>query len=137
MKMTDGLTKPNVKALKDELSKLYEDFHRDLPAGESPQEVNELRQMAAHATSSMLTLSLYRRSLEEYIRKREAQVILAHNVAKDVPTPKDQSMQAFINEELAEEKSYFHQLESMIDIAKTRTLLIMSLLKSLGESRYV
>ncbi len=135
--MSNELEKPNVKALKEELSKLYEDFHRDLPAGNSPQEVNELRQMAAHATSSMLTLSLYRRSLEEYIRKKEASVILAHNVAKDVPTPKDQSMQAFINQELAEEKSYFHQLESMIDIAKTRTLLIMSLLKSLSEERYV
>ena len=131
------MEKPNIKALKEELSKLYEDFHRDLPAGNSPQEINELRQMAAHATSSMLTLSLYRRSLEEYIRKKEASVILAHNVAKDVPTPKEQSMQAFINEELAEEKSYFHQLETMIDIAKTRTLLIMSLLKSLGEERYV
>lgn len=135
--MVDDLEKPNVKALKEELSKLYEDFHKDLPAGNSPQEINELRQMAAHATSSMLTLSLYRRSLEEYIRKKEAQVILAHNVAKDVPTPKEQSMQAFINEELAEEKSYFHQLESMIDIAKTRTLLIMSLLKSLNEERFV
>lgn len=132
--MTD---KPDISKLKDELEKLYNDFHKDLPSGNSPQEVNELRQMAAHATSSMLTLSLYRRALEEYIRKKEAQVILAHNIAKDVPTPKDQSMQAFINEELAEEKSYFHQLESMIDIAKTRTLLIMSLLKSLGEERYV
>lgn len=131
------MEKPDLKALKDELSKLYEDFHKDLPAGNSPQEVNELRQMAAHATSSMLTLSLYRRALEEYIRKKEASVILAHNVAKDVPTPKEQSMQAFINEELAEEKSYYHQLESMIDIAKTRTLLIMSLLKSLSEERYV
>ena len=131
------MEKPDIKALKEELSKLYQDFHKDLPAGNSPQEVNELRQMAAHATSSMLTLSLYRRSLEEYIRKKEASVILAHNVAKDVPTPKEQSMQAFINEELAEEKSYYHQLESMIDIAKTRTLLIMSLLKSLNEERYV
>lgn len=129
--------KPDIDKLKDELSKLYKDFHQDLPAGNSPQEVNELRQMAAHATSSMLTLSLYRRALEEYIRKKEAQVILAHNMAKDVPTPKDQSMQAFINQELAEEKSYFHQLDSMIDIAKTRTLLIMSLLKSLSEERYV
>lgn len=131
------MEKPNITALKEELEKLYKDFHRDLPAGNSPQEINELRQMAAHATSSMLTLSLYRRSLEEYIRKKEASVILAHNVAKDVPTPKEQSMQAFINEELAEEKSYFHQLETMIDIAKTRTLLIMSLLKSLNEERYV
>lgn len=131
------MEKPDIKALKEELSKLYTDFHKDLPAGNSPQEVNELRQMAAHATSSMLTLSLYRRSLEEYIRKKEASVILAHNVAKDVPTPKEQSMNAFINEELAEEKSYYHQLESMIDIAKTRTLLIMSLLKSLNEERYV
>lgn len=131
------MEKPDIKALKDELSKLYADFHKDLPAGNSPQEVNELRQMAAHATSSMLTLSLYRRSLEEYIRKREAEVILQHNIAKDVPTPKDQSMQAFINKELAEEKSYYHQLENMIDIAKTRTLLIMSLLKSLNEERYV
>lgn len=131
------LNKPDLSQLKKELEKLYQDFHKDLPAGNSPQEVNELRQMAAHATSSMLTLSLYRRSLEEYIRKKEASVILAHNVAKDVPTPKEQSMQAFINEELAEEKSYYHQLESMIDIAKTRTLLIMSLLKSLNEERYV
>ena len=103
------MEQPTVSALKTELEKLYTDFHRDLPAGESPQEVNELRQMAAHATSSMLTLSLYRRSLEEYIRKKEAEVILAHNIAHDVPTPKDQSMQAFINQELAEEKSYFHQ----------------------------
>lgn len=85
----------------------------------------------------MLTLSLYRRALDEYVRKREAEIILAHNVAKDVPTPKDQSMRAFINQELAEEKSYFQQLDSMIDIAKTRTLLIMSLLKSLNEERYV
>lgn len=131
------MEKPDISKLKEELAKLYEDFHRDLPAGNSPQEVNELRQMAAHATSSMLTLSLYRRALEEYIRKKEASVILAHNIAKDVPTPKDQSMQAFINEELAEEKSYYHQLESMIDIAKTRTLLVMSLLKSLNEERYV
>ena len=129
--------KPDLVSLKKELEKLYDDFHRDLPAGNSPQEVNELRQMAAHATSSMLTLALYRRALEEYIKKKEASVILAHNTAKDVPTPKDQSMQAFINEELAEEKSYFHQLETMIDIAKTRTLLIMSLLKSLNEERYV
>ena len=131
------MDKPDLTALKKELEKLYADFHRDLPAGNSPQEVNELRQMAAHATSSMLTLALYRRALEEYIKKKEASVILSHNVAKDVPTPKDQSMQAFINEELAEEKSYFHQLETMIDIAKTRTLLIMSLLKSLNEERYV
>ena len=130
------MDKPDLTALKKELEKLYADFHRDLPAGNSPQEVNELRQMAAHATSSMLTLALYRRALEEYIKKKEASVILTHNTAKDVPTPKDQSMQAFINEELAEEKSYFHQLETMIDIAKTRTLLIMSLLKSLNEERY-
>lgn len=131
------MDKPDIPALKKELENLYEDFHKDLPAGNSPQEVNELRQMAAHATSSMLTLSLYRRALEEYIRKREASVILTHNVAKDVPTPKEQSMQAFINEELAEEKSYYHQLDTMIDIARTRTLLIMSLLKSLNEERYV
>lgn len=131
------MEKPDIKALKDELSKLYADFHKDLPAGNSPQEVNELRQMAAHATSSMLTLSLYRRSLEEYIRKREASVILAHNTAKDVPTPKEQSMQAFINEELAEEKSYYHQLDTLVDIAKTRVMLIMSLLKSLDNERYV
>lgn len=131
------MDKPDIAHLKEELSKLYRDFQKDLPAGNSPQEVNELRQMAAHGTSSMLTLSLYRRSLEEYIRKREAEVILAHNIAKDVPTPKDQSMQAFINQELAEEKSYYHQLDSMVDIAKTRTLLIMSLLKSLGEEKWV
>ena len=131
------MERPNIQALKGELEKLYEDFHKDLPAGNSPQEVNELRMMAAHATSSMLTLSLYRRSLEEYIRKREAEVTLEHNLAKDVPTPKDQSMQAFINRELAEEKSYYHQLDSMIEIARTRTLLIMSLLKSLNEERYV
>ena len=131
------MDRPDIGKLKEELAKLYEDFHQDLPAGNSPQEINELRQMAAHATSSMLTLSLYRRALEEYIRKKEASVILSHNIAKDVPTPKDQSMQAFINEELAGEKSYYHQLETMIDIAKTRTLLIMSLLKSLGEERYV
>lgn len=131
------MEKPNIEALKSELEKLYNDFHRELPAGESPQEVNELRQMAAHATSSMLTLSLYRRALEEYIRKKEASVVLVHNRAHDVPTPKDQSMQAFINEALAEEKSYYHEIETLIDIAKTRTLLIMSLLKSLGESRYV
>lgn len=131
------MEKPDITRLKEELAKLYDDFHRDLPAGNSPQEVNELRQMAAHATSSMLTLSLYRRSLDEYIRKREAEIILAHNVAGDVPTPKDSSMRAFINQELATEKSYFSQLDSMIDIAKTRTLLIMSLLKSLSEERYV
>lgn len=132
-----NLEKPNLEALRAELQKLYEDFHRDLPAGNSPQEITELRQMAAHASSSMLTLSLYRRGLEEYIRKKEASIILAHNIAKDVPTPKEQSMQAFINNEIAEEKSYYHQLETMVDIAKTRTLLIMSLLKSLGEERYV
>lgn len=131
------MEKPNIQALKDELEKLYEDFHKDLPAGNSPQEVNELRQMAAHATSSMLTMSLYRRALEEYIRKKEASVILEHNVAKDVPTPKEQSMQAFINEALAEEKSYYHQLDVLVDIAKTRVMLIMSLLKSLDNERYV
>ena len=131
------MDKPDLKVLKDELEKLYEDFHRDLSAGNSPQEVNELRQMAAHATSSMLTMSLYRRALEEYIRKKEASVILEHNIAKDVPTPKEQSMQAFINKELAEEKSYYHQLDALIDIAKTRVMLIMSLLKSLDGERYV
>lgn len=131
------MEKPDISKLKEELAKLYNDFQTDLPSGNSPQEVATLRQMASHATSSMLTLSLYRRALEEYIRKREAEVILAHNLAKDVPTPKDQSMQAFINQELAEEKSYFHQLETMIDIASTRTRLIMSLLKSLNEERYV
>lgn len=131
------MDKPNIKVLKEELSKLYSDFQKDLPSGNSPQEVNELRQMAAHATSSMLTLSLYRRALEEYIRKKESEIVLAHNTANDVPTPKDKSMQAFVNQELAEEKSYFHQLETMIDIARTRTLLIMSLLKSLNEERYV
>lgn len=131
------MNKPNLDKLREELEKLYNDFQSDLPSGNSPQEVNQLRQMAAHASSSMLTLSLYRRSLDEYIRKREAEIILAHNVAKDVPTPKDASMKAFINQELATEKSYFQQLDSMIDIAKTRTLLIMSLLKSLSEERYV
>lgn len=131
------MEKPSIKSLKSELEKLYNDFNTELPSGNSPQEINALRQMASHATSSMLTLSLYRRSLEEYIRKREAEIILFHNAAKDVPTPKDQSMRAFINSELAEEKSYHQQLDSMIDIAKTRTLLIMSLLKSLSEERYV
>ena len=131
------MEEPDINQLKKELEKLYRDFQGDLPSGNSPQEVNQLRQMAAHATSSMLTLSLYRRSLDEYIRKREAEIILIHNTAGDVPTPKDASMRALINQELATEKSYFSQLDSMIDIAKTRTLLIMSLLKSLGEERYV
>lgn len=129
--------KPDLDMLREELEKLYNDFQENLPSGNSPQEVNKLRSLAAHASASMLTLSLYRRSLDEYIRKREAEIILAHNVARDVPTPKDQSMRAFINQELATEKSYFSQLDSMIDIAKTRTLLIMSLLKSLSEERYV
>ncbi len=131
------MEKPDIAKLKEELEKLYRDFQGDLPSGNSPQEVNTLRQMAAHATSSMLTLSLYRRSLDEYIRKREAEIILAHNIAGDVPTPKDSSMRAFVNQELATEKSYFSQLDSMIDIAKTRTLLIMSLLKSLNEEKWV
>lgn len=131
------MERPNLNKLKEELSKLYEDFQKDLPAGNSPQEINELRKMASHATSSMLTLSLYRRALEEYIRKKEAEIILAHNAAHDVPTPKEQSMQAFINLELAEEKSYFNQIGTLVDISKTRTLLIMSLLKSLGEEKYV
>lgn len=131
------MERPNLNKLKEELSKLYEDFQKDLPAGNSPQEINELRRMASHATSSMLTLSLYRRALEEYIRKKEAEIILAHNAAHDVPTPKEQSMQAFINLELAEEKSYFNQIGTLVEIARTRTLLIMSLLKSLGEEKYV
>lgn len=131
------MEKIDIKSLKEELSKLYKDFQAELPAGNSPQEIAFLRQSASHATSSMLTLSLYRRALEEYIKKREAEIILAHNVAKDVPTPKDQSMQAFINEEMAEEKSYYNQINTMIDIAKTRVMLIMSLLKSLGEERYI
>lgn len=129
--------KPDLKALKVELEKLYKDFQEDLPSGNSPQELAKLRQLAAHASASMLTLSLYRRALEEYIRHRESAVVLAHNIAKDVPTPKEQSMRAFINQELSAEKSYFNQLNTLIDVAKTRTLLIMSLLKSLGEERYV
>ena len=129
--------KPDIYKLKEELSKLYNDFQKELPSGNSPQEINELRQQASHATASMLTLSLYRRALEEYIRKKEASVILAHNVAKDVPTPKDQSMQAFTNQELAEEKSYHRQLDTLIDIAKTRVMLIMSLLKNLDQERWV
>lgn len=131
------MEKVDIKSLKEELSKLYKDFQTELPTGNSPQEVDSLRRQAAHATASMLTLSLYRRSLEQYIRKKESEVILIHNTAKDVPTPKDQSMQAFINQELAEEKSYYHQLDTMIDIAKTRVMLIMSLLKNLGEEKYV
>lgn len=131
------MEKIDIKSLKEELSKLYKDFQAELPAGNSPQEIEALRKSASHATASMLTLSLYRRALEEYIRKKEAEVILAHNIAKDVPTPKDQSMQAFINEEMAEEKSYYNQINTMIDIAKTRVMLIMSLLKSLGEERWV
>lgn len=131
------MERPNLNKLKEELSKLYDDFQKDLPAGNSPQEINELRRMASHATSSMLTLSLYRRALEEYIRKKEADIVLTHNAAHDVPTPKEQSMQAFINLELAEEKSYFNQIGTLVEIARTRTLLIMSLLKSLGEEKYV
>lgn len=129
--------KPDISKLKEELSKLYKDFNQELPSGNSPQEVEDLRKMAAHATSSMLTLALYRRALEEYIKKKESAIILAHNVAKDLPTPKEASLRAYINQELAEEKSYYSQLDTMIDIAKTRTLLIMSLLKSLNEERYV
>ena len=126
-----------IEKLKKELEKLYNDFSVELPAGNSPQEVATLRRLASHATSSMLTLSLYRRALEQDIRERESQIILAHNIAKDVPTPKEQSMQAFINKELAEEKSYFNQLNTLVDMAKTRVTLIMSLLKSLDQERYV
>lgn len=131
------MERPNIPALKAELQKLYADFQEGLPNGNSPQEVQQLRQFAAHATASMLTLSLYRRSLEEYIKKKEAEITLAHNAAGDLPTPKEQSLQAYINQELATEKSYYHQIETLVDIAKTRTLLIMSLLKSLGEERFV
>lgn len=131
------MDKPNIDALKKELEKLYNDFQMDLPSGNSPQEVIQLRSLAAHASASMLTLSLYRRSLDEYIRRREAEIVLEHNTAGDVPTPKDASMRALVNKELSVEKSYYQQLDTMIDIAKTRTLLIMSLLKSLGEEKYV
>lgn len=131
------MERPNLTALKSELGHLYSDFKRELPSGETPQEVQALRKMAAHATSSMLTLALYRRSLEEYIRKREAEITLAHSRANDLPAPKEKNLQAHINTELAAEKSYFHQLETMIDIAKSRTLLIMSLLKSVNEERYI
>lgn len=129
--------KPNLERLKQELEKLYDDFKEDLPAGNTPQDVVQLRKFASHASSSMLVLSLYRRSLEEYIKKRESEIILQHNIAKDVPTPKTENLRAFVNQELAAEKSYFNQLDTMIDIAKTRTLLIMSLLKNLGEERFV
>ena len=69
------MNKPDITKLKDELEKLYNDFQTDLPSGNSPQEIDTLRKMAAHATSSMLTLSLYRRALDEYVRKREAEIV--------------------------------------------------------------
>ena len=131
------MDKPDIQALKKEIEKLYDDFMAPLPSGNSPQEVAQLRTQASHATSSMLVLSIYRRALEEYIRKREGEITLAHTQTGNIPTPKEQSLRAIIDTELATEKSYFHQLESLVDIAKTRTLLIMSLLKSLGEERYV
>lgn len=125
--MTD---KPNLAALKAELQKLYNDFQADLPNGNSPQEIQALRQQAAHATASMLTLSLYRRSLEEYIKKREAEIILAN---PDVATPRELNLKALVNQELAAEKSYHSQLDTMIEIARTRCMLVMSMLKSLGQ----
>ena len=130
------MEKPNLSALRKELEKLYADFQSDLPVGNSPQEVQELRSRGAHIAASMLTLALYKRSLEEYIRKKEAEIILSHNTLGDVPTPKDQSMKAFINKELAEEKSYYGELDTLIEIAKNRSILITSILKSLGDERF-
>lgn len=127
------MDKPNLVALKAELQKLYNDFQKDLPNGNSPQEIQALRQQAAHATASMLTLSLYRRSLEEYIKKMEWEIIQTH---PDIAPPKELNLRALINHELAAEKSYFNQLDTLVEIGRVRTMLIMSMLKSLGEERY-
>lgn len=123
------MDKPNLSALKAELQKLYNDFQADLPNGNSPQEIQALRQQAGHTTASMLTLSLYRRSLEEYIKKKEAEIILTATPAP----PKELNLKALVNQELAAEKSYHSQLDTMIEIARTRAMLIMSMLKSLGQ----
>lgn len=123
--------------LKQDLAKLHAEFEEELPLGNTQKDIDKLRTRASHATAIMMTAAVYLRGLEEYVKKREAEITVQHLRAKDLETPKDKALDAYINAELAEEKSYTKHLNNIVEVAKTRVMLIQSFLKSLGDERYV
>lgn len=127
----------NLDKLKNDLKTLHKEFEEELPLGNTQNDIDRLRTRASHATSIMMTAAVYARGLAEHVKKREAEITVQHLKAKDLETPKDKALDAYINMELAEEKSYAKHLDNIIDVAKTRVMLIQSFLKSLGEEKYV
>lgn len=130
-------TKIDLSKLKKDLAILHTEFEEELPLGNTQKDIDRLRTCASHATSIMMTAAVYLRGLEEHVKKREAEITIQHLRAKDLETPKDKSLEAYVSMELAEEKSYAKHLDNIIDVAKTRVMLIQSFLKSLGEEKWV
>lgn len=119
--------------VKEEIKRIYPDMKKEFPVDYSPQSLTEVKRMMSAQSANMMTLALYSRALSQYIKQRTAEIVLNN---PNVRTPKKEVLEAMINQELAEIKSYHEQLEELLKIANTRIRIAQSILRTSELENY-
>ena len=126
-------TEKIIKQLKERLEKIYPDMEEQMPVDPTPASVEKVKKIAAVASSNCMSLALTARALAQYVKKKEADITLAHIQAKDLVTPKDDHLKALLKSELSEEYAYLDLCNRMLDICKQRVMLAQPFLRNVGK----
>lgn len=129
-------TEKIIKQLKERLEKIYPDMEEQMPVDPTPQSVEKVKKIAAVASSNCMSLALTARALAQYVKKKEAEITLAHIQAKDLVTPKDDHLKALLKSELSEEYAYLELCNRMLDICKQRVMLAQTFLRNVDKEGF-
>ena len=130
-------TEKIIKQLKERLEKIYPDMEEQMPVDPTPASVEKVKKIAAVASSNCMSLALTARALAQYVKKKEADITLAHIQAKDLVTPKDDHLKALLKLELSEEYAYLELCNRMLDICKQRVMLAQTFLRNVDKEGFV
>lgn len=129
-------TEKIIKQLKERLEKIYPDMEEQMPVDPTPASVEKVKKIAAVASSNCMSLALTARALAQYVKKKEADITLAHIQAKDLVTPKDDHLKALLKVELSEEYAYLELCNRMLDICKQRVMLAQTFLRNVDKEGF-
>lgn len=129
-------TEKIIKQLKERLEKIYPDMEEQMPVDPTPASVEKVKKIAAVASSNCMSLALTARALAQYVKKKEAEITLAHIQAKDLVTPKDDHLKALLKSELSEEYAYLELCNRMLDICKQRVMLAQTFLRNVDKEGF-
>lgn len=125
-----------IGSLKRDLEKIYPDMSAEMPVDNTPDSIDKVKKMAAVASSNSMALALNARALSQYIKQREAAITLEHIKAKDLMTPKEDHLKAYLKSELSEVYAYSELCNRMLELCRQRVMLAQTFLRNVQQETF-